>query len=1338
MDHTEWAFFSYNNHNLALALRLGQDLMSKGFGLWFDHLSIAPSVSWADTVSDKQNKSQAAIVLLSAAYFASQYCIEELNQFQQQNATIIALCLDTTSLEEASQNAHFVAVLDFRQHIDETDYLSCLASLEIILSELQFFAATISEERAYLLEVIMSLELALSQTMTGRLAAQNDVGISWQGRKLRPRCHAPAAWLLNGQFSLYEASPGANTEQSSHLVLSNIIEWLEWRSRMMIVGKAATGKTTVLQYTCLATAFRRLEAGIVAPLPLYIDLAEWQAKDSILSFVKQTWPLNSDVEALLQRGGVMLFVDGLGEIPYPNERVHQEIEKLFDIETVSSLIITAREEVIDFDLPPNLSFVQIAELQESQTALITASVLTDAELPLRPYKIESLAVGVLSQTTTPEAHDLPWQQQLKYVVPALWEQIALRNNNRFTLSNLRSRLEAFASLSYELGEAIYYPHQTALQAMGDDLLLQLAINLGILKRSANGFRFVSSSLRLYLAASKLLEDGVYCYLTHPRFDADGQRLPQNWDKVILFAIQLIPADDIPLFIQIIADVDPYLAFQCAEGQVTLLPATVRDIVGKLLEPRRKALRSLSLSKQVIRAFNDKDLLVNILVEVMQAKDWSRSELAFEFLRDLPIPDSDKIVQAIDTIEPDFPDSVYSALEGFTGSKPLALLCQLAINGKLPQRIRAIYTLGELVQPIGAIVLNQLNMEESASVLLTATSAIAKLNHKQNLPFLYALIHHSDAQLVQAAEQSLIQIDAGIKTAILQFLRRENALNQSLTQSLLAISDETLSQILAYVLGNLGYGASHSIDLERISDGSGDMVRRLLDLLSSKMASLSSREAFQDFADEMLNRIGIYRDEVETQEPYRSAMAQRVRGQKSAAPKLDTSHAKTTAIPERLVEALKNEDWIVRLQAIEQIARYPSALALNLLLEATKDSDSQVRIAALAALPDGQENPIIVDALLTALDDADYQVIDAAAERLRASEASFIPQLLKKLHGSQEYSLATIIELLGLLGDATVVAALANFIDDVREPWMWNHCIGDITVQALLTIGSPEAIQLVQESGRIAYPVLSDIIFPGSDDEPHRESLDSFHIFEELLKDLHSESWQVSQQAARQMRETAQGLKGQDNDNLAQMLSEALSDPNWVVRWTVVETLAWLHAACIIPALLLMLEDENWMVKIASIRALLELKASDVSRQIERLLFHTNSAVREAAAEALGEISDVAVLPALGQSLNDPDQFVRLAVIRAIISINDKSRVELLLEALNDSYSHVRWYAIRALAQIAEPKHLRAIVPLLRDTGKPDWEKHTISNYAELTLRRMGSPGSKKVLEKWAKVKDLAK
>src|SRR5690606_9573836 len=145
---------------------------------------------------------------------------------------------------------------------------------------------------------------------------------------------------------------------------------------------------------------------------------------------------------------------------------------------------------------------------------------------------------------------------LKNVLPALWRQIEDIPNNRFTLDALKAGLEFFAFTAYDYGKMLYYPRQLALKAMGNDLLIQIAEYLGVLESRGDELRFSLPSLQIYLAARKLLDEGIYTRLQQPLFDAQGEKQANSWDEVILFASNCVSSESLASFIQTVADLDP--------------------------------------------------------------------------------------------------------------------------------------------------------------------------------------------------------------------------------------------------------------------------------------------------------------------------------------------------------------------------------------------------------------------------------------------------------------------------------------------------------------------------------------------------------------------------------------------------------------------------------------------------------------------------------------------------------------------------------------------------------------------------------------------------------------
>jgi len=336
-----------------------------------------------------------------------------------------------------------------------------------------------------------------------------------------------------------------------------------------------------------------------------------------------------------------------------------------------------------------------------------------------------------------------------------------------------------------------------------------------------------------------------------------------------------------------------------------------------------------------------------------------------------------------------------------------------------------------------------------------------------------------------------------------------------------------------------------------------------------------------------------------------------------------------------------------------------------------------------------------------------------------------------LDSERENTLGAAIEILGSVGDRAAVTRLIPFLSDQRRPWMGQKTLGDIAAHALISLGSSEALQAVKDAGFISQSAAAHIIPPGVDaPRAGKNRLAPAEKIRLAFKALRGENWELSQKAARYLREYAKRLRGRADETIVSYYTSALGDSNWVVRWTAIEALAWLQIPDVAPQIIQLLDDENWTVQVAAVRTLVELDARGSVVHIAKLLNDENSTVREAAAEALGMIGNLDVVPQLKRVMHDSDDFVRLAAIQALSAIGSIDIEELLIQALSDSYSHVRWCAIQHLTQNASAQLVPHFAACLEDTTGPTWESKTISDFAAEALHRIQTPASQAALQAW--------
>lgn len=146
-----------------------------------------------------------------------------------------------------------------------------------------------------------------------------------------------------------------------------------------------------------------------------------------------------------------------------------------------------------------------------------------------------------------------------------------------------------------------------------------------------------------------------------------------------------------------------------------------------------------------------------------------------------------------------------------------------------------------------------------------------------------------------------------------------------------------------------------------------------------------------------------------------------------------------------------------------------------------------------------------------------------------------------------------------------------------------------------------------------------------------------------------------------------------------------------VRQQVVDEMAEVDAADVMPLLLRALSDPNAEVRALAASAAGEMGAIEALPSLRLLLGDRNAAVREASATALGQLRAPGSLDALGRSLSDRENSVRVAAATAIAQLGLPEGAAVLSEALRDRNSEVAIAAAEGLAILAQPGSVYALI-----------------------------------------------
>jgi len=402
----------------------------------------------------------------------------------------------------------------------------------------------------------------------------------------------------------------------------------------------------------------------------------------------------------------------------------------------------------------------------------------------------------------------------------------------------------------------------------------------------------------------------------------------------------------------------------------------------------------------------------------------------------------------------------------------------------------------------------------------------------------------------------------------------------------------------------------------------------------------------------------------------------------------------------LIEALSARSAARRARAALAMGRIQSPAYADALVEATRDGDKSVRLAALFALGQlglVQEASVpggAIDGLLPFLDDEDPDLVAMAVEALGKLAGARVP--------------SAVVPLLGHAAPAVrSAAALALF--RCRFAPLWR---GEVEEPPPLPDAAVEALITALDDTDPA--VRRDVVYAFS----RYGQAEAAVPLGRFLTD--EDEW------VRLFAGRAIGNSGRAE--AADALLPALGDPSARVRAEGVTALAALHRQQAIPEALA--ADGTFHVRAALARALgsaAGTKTLDTLRQLERDPSATVRAaaivalagrlgvgyradleawlgdgdwrMRAAAAGAAGQLRD-GRLALVRRALADGDARVRVAALGALEGLD--SAADLLIEALGADDLAVRGTAVGLLAELEHPQKLESLSAAYEGSGGVEW------------------------------------
>jgi HEAT repeat protein len=368
------------------------------------------------------------------------------------------------------------------------------------------------------------------------------------------------------------------------------------------------------------------------------------------------------------------------------------------------------------------------------------------------------------------------------------------------------------------------------------------------------------------------------------------------------------------------------------------------------------------------------------------------------------------------------------------------------------------------------------------------------------------------------------------------------------------------------------------------------------------------------------------------------------------------------------------------------------------------------------------HPDALSTLLTVLRyDPEVRVKEAALEEITKYEthsAASIVALVTDPDLSLE-SLELVVRALGQSREPTIQDALVQLLKDERELPNKSR-IRDVAYLALQHSEQPHIRHALDQyllEHQRTQPV--ELVSPGDfpADAGDTPALKMARLVETLQGRRKTHELVA---AARALTGYARELSKGSDESVLPVLAAAMQDPNYFVRWAVIEAIGFLRPDDALPQLNEALHDTHYTVRLAAINAMLEIgdKQSDVA--LLARMEDQHHEVRVKAAEALGELGTADTADRMLAYSRHPDFLTRSAVIASLGRLRNPRTLPAIADALKDDDMLVVSTAIKALGLMKHPDGVPHLVSMLADARQSSWESKTLGELAIDALHSIGT------------------
>lgn len=408
----------------------------------------------------------------------------------------------------------------------------------------------------------------------------------------------------------------------------------------LLLAEPGAGKTLSLRH--LAAEQAVLAERLDQPIPLSLSLNEYTG-GSLFDFIYATLTSNSsafyysrladNLELVLQKHSILLLLDGLNEVAeLPETGKEQQQKFLVELSDFSRrphliYIIASREtpETTRLSLPKislrPFNQLGIAECLNLYTPEYTAEIMEALdtnpalrELATNPYRVKAISQIYRPGMEIPTSPGILFETLVRMSV----EREAARRTERELswkpFEDWSPFLCLIARILTERGTTVL--HLQELKVYGHDSdMLEFAAGSGLIQPPTQTISFVHQQMQEYFAALWLKSVIQSKGLEAEEF---SQVLNQStWDEVFYLLAGIIPNHFLDNLIQLIAEVDPFLAARCVGLNPQKVSGEVRGWLAKYL------------GRGLLFANSNKNR--ELFDKLLQALGETRSEESFEIL-----------------------------------------------------------------------------------------------------------------------------------------------------------------------------------------------------------------------------------------------------------------------------------------------------------------------------------------------------------------------------------------------------------------------------------------------------------------------------------------------------------------------------------------------------------------------------------------------------------------------------------------------------------------------------------------------------------------------------------